>query len=196
MQVLCRYKRRCRPGPPTRRIKLQNEQGGAVPGCVSSLSLAKRGGFEPARSVSLHQLGNPGSSREPSNLLLSSIFFDNAGENRSHWAQTLGECRKGNNLEIIVQVYIKDLPSSSVTFLIHRFCRTRVSLSDYTGLSSKPGGSPGIHEWPRKCQDANEDEVNTTSSYSSVKDLLIFTMTFYTKKSKTNFYIARILQAS
>lgn len=126
MQLLCKYKLCCRPGPPTRQIKLQNEQGGAVPGCVSSLSLAKRG-FEPARSVSLHQLGNPGSSRELSNLLFSSIFFYNAWENRSHWAQTLGECRKGNNLKIIVQVYIKDFPSSSLTFLIQRFCRTRVS---------------------------------------------------------------------
>lgn len=40
----------------------------AVPGCGSSLPLAVRRSFEP-RSVSLHQLGKPGSSRGPRNLL-------------------------------------------------------------------------------------------------------------------------------
>lgn len=122
MRTWRKYRGWCKPGPPTCWIKQRNGQRGAPPAGVSPLSLARRRRFEPARSVSLHQLGNPGSSREPSNLLYSSIFCKAWERTR----QTLGERRNKSICRIMwsVQGDVKDFPSSSVTFIIHR---TRVS---------------------------------------------------------------------
>lgn len=126
MHTLCKYRGCCQPGPTTSWIKQYNGQGGALPACVSPLSLARRRSFEPARHYTSWGILAPPESWVTYFTPPSSARHGSA--QASDWAQTLGERSNKNicRITLSAQKDRKDFPSSSVAFIIQRFCRTRV----------------------------------------------------------------------